>query len=132
MSDLDANQLSARWLGVCRDLIDAAGPVFDRPLGSTLERFSIDCAGPICRFKANGLPVYSAVLITNGATANCQQTLSFFSGQLEAGAPFEAPAHFPAFLVLNTLALGVAESDRAALFQLAYHFAGAYFSWSGA
>ena len=132
MSDLAANQLSARWLGVCRDLIDAAGPVFDRSLGSTLERFSIECAGPICRFKVNGVLLYSAVLIASGAAANLQQTLSFFSGQLEVGAPFEAPAYFPAFLVLNTLVPGVDESERAALFELAYHFAGAYFSWSGA
>jgi len=131
-SDLEVEQLSGLWLGICRDLIDSSGPVFDRSMGGTLERFSIECAGTICRFKANGVVLFSTVLITSAAAANLQQTLSYFAAQLDPGATFEAPVRFPALLVLNTFAPGIDEDDRAALFQLAYHFAAAHFSWSRA
>lgn len=129
-SDLTIDQLSARWLNVCHDLIDAAGPVFDGSMGSTMERFSIECAGAICRFKVSGVVLFSAVMVTSAAASNSQQTLSWFANQLHPGAPFDVPARFPVVLVLDTFAAGIAESDAAALFQLVYHFAGAYFSWS--
>ena len=131
-SDLELDQLSSRWLGICHDLIDAAGPMFERSLGGTLERFSIECAGAICRFKVDGVVLYSAVLVASAAATNLQQTLTYFASQLDPGAPFEVPAGFPAFLVLNTFAPGIDDDDRAALFELAYHFAGAHFSWLGA
>lgn len=131
-SDLAIEKLSSRWLSVCHDLIDTGGPVFDRSMGGSLERFSIQCAGAICHFKVNGVVLYSAVMVVDAAAANFQQALSYFAAQLDDGAPFDAPARFPAVLVLNTFAAGIHESDAAALFQLAYHFAGAYFTWSGA
>jgi hypothetical protein len=130
-ADMTIDQLSTRWLCVCHDLIDAAGPVFDRSMGSTLERFSIECTGAICRFKVNGVVLFSAVMLTSVADAHFQQTLSYFATQLDPASPFEVPARFPAVLVLNTFASGINESDATALFQLVYHFAGAYFSWSG-
>ena len=125
-------QLSPRWLGVCGDLLDTHGPIFSRSMGSTLERFSIECAGPICYFKVGGTVLYSTVLLAASTAATREQSLAHFAAQLAVGAPFAAPDRFPAFLVLNTFAAGIDESDCAALFQLAYHFAGAYFSRLGA
>lgn len=85
----------------------------------------------IYRFKINGVVLFSAVMLPSVAAANFQQTLSYFATQLDPASPSEVPARFPAVLVLNTFASGINESDAAALFQLVYHFAGAYFSWSG-
>jgi hypothetical protein len=101
-------------------------------MGSTLEHFSIECAGPICYFKVGGTVLYSTVLLTASTAATREQSLAHFADQLAAGTPFSTPDRFPAILVLNTFAPGIDESDRAALFQLAYHFAGAYFTRLGA
>lgn len=130
--DFSTDQLSQRWLDVCGHLLDAHGPVFSQSMGSTLERFSIECAGPICHFKVGGTVLFSTVLLTTTAVATRDQSLAYFAAQLGASAPFVAPCHLPAFLVLNTPAPEIEESDCAALFQLAYHFAAAYFSRYGA
>ncbi len=58
--------------------------------------------------------------------------LANFRGKLAQIASFAAPKSFPAFLVLDTFAPGIDEPDRAALFQLTYHFAGAYLRRYGA
>ena len=131
-AEFSISQLSPRWLSVCGDLLDAYSPVFSRSMGSTLERFSIECAGPICYFKVGGAVLYSTILLATSAAATREQSLAHFRGQLAQDASLAAPEHFPAFLVLDTFAPGIDESDRAALFQLAYHFAGAYFSRFGA
>ena len=128
-ADFSPDQLSSRWLEICRDLVDAGGPVFSRSMSSPLERFSIDCAGPICHFKVNGTVLFSTVLLASASAANYQQSVAHFSAQLTSGTSLQIPSHFPAFLVLNTFAPGIEEADREALFQLAYHFASAYFSW---
>jgi len=131
-ADFSTDQLSPRWLGVCGDLLDACGPIFSQSMGSTLERFSIECAGPICYFKVGGTVLYSTVLLSESAAANRKHSLAHFTAQLPSDAPFSAPDRYPAMLVLSTFAPDIDESDRAALFQLAYHFAGAYFGRFGA
>ena len=131
-ADFSISQLSPQWLAVCGDLLDACGPVFSRSMGGTLERFSIECAGPICHFKVGGTVLYSTMLLTDSAATTREQSLAHFRRQLAHGASIAAPERFPAFLVLDTFAPGIDEPDRAALFQLTYHFAGAYFSRFGA
>jgi hypothetical protein len=131
-ANFSIDQLSPRWLAVCGDLLDACGPVFSRSMGSTLERFSIECAGPICHFKVGSTVLYSTTLLTDSAATSREQSLAHFRRQLAKISLFAAPRSFPAFLVLDTFAPGIDEQDRDALFQLTYHFAGAYLSRFGA
>ena len=130
--NLSVSQLSPRWLDLCSDLLNTYGPVFSRSMRSTLERFSIECAAPICHFKVDGSILYPTVLLVSSAEANHRQAVAHFVAQLSSDTPFTAPDRFPAFLVLNTFAPGIDENEGAALFQQAYHFAGAYFIWAGA
>ena len=129
---LSLEQLSSRWLAVCSDLIESSGgPVFARPLGGTLAHFTVECAPGFCYFKVSGVTLFHAVLL-RGTGGNSPSLLAHFAGLIRQPAESLAPASYPAALVLNTFAPGVAEQDREAMFQLAYHFAGAYFSWAGA
>ena len=131
-ADFAIDQLSPRWLAICGELLDAYGLVFSRSMGSTLERFSIECAGPICYFKIGGTVLYSTVLLVSSAAASCKDSVAHFCGQFSQDVAIAIPENFPTFLVLDTFANGVEDNDRAALFQLAYHFAGAYFRRFGA
>jgi len=131
-AEFDLAQLSSRWMAACSDLIEAnGGPVFARSLGSTLEHFTIESAPGFCSFKVSGVTLFHAVLLT-GSEGNTPALLAHFGGLLHQPVESLAPPHYPAALVLNTLAPGVSEQDREAMFQLAYHFAGAYFIWAGA
>jgi hypothetical protein len=125
-------QLSTRWLEACSNLIETSGgPIFARALGGSLERFSIECAPGMCSFAVSDIPLFHSVLLTSGQ-GNSPALLSHFGALLGQESEQLAPPHYPAALLLNTFAPGVSEQDREAMFQLAYHFAGAYFSWARA
>jgi hypothetical protein len=125
-------QLSSRWLAVCSNLIEInGGPVFAQSMGGTLQHFAIECAPGFCYFKVSGVTVFHAVLLT-GSEGNTPALLAHFGNLVRLPVKSLAPHHYPAALVLDTLSPGVSEQDREAMFQLAYHFAGAYFTWAGA
>lgn len=129
---LARDKLSARWVQLWRDLLDARGPVFACSLGSTLTRFSVDSVPGICHFKVDDTVVYIAAVLPSDTAENYQTSLGHFAGLLDSRAHFHPPERCPAFLVLNLEQADIAAVERDALFELAYHYAGAYLDWIGA
>jgi hypothetical protein len=129
---LQREQLSARWTGMCRELLDARGPIFAESLGGTLSRFAIEAAGGMSYFRVDGEVLFAAVLIPSRTAENGEALLSHFRSLFPAPPPNTNPSGYPCMLFLNTFAPAANDQDREALFQLACHFGAAYCEWQEA
>ena len=125
-AQFNADNLSRRWVAFCDELLVACGPVFAQRLEGALSHFSIEGAGPICRFSVRSNVVYSCILLSMADASRRDSSIAWFVGQLRSSEGFFAPDRIPAFLVLDTLSPETEEHDREPLFELARHYAAAY------
>lgn len=139
--DFEIAQLSNRWLEVCTALLADSGPIFDRGMGSTLDRYQIKCTAGIVEFSVAGAPALFAVIVPAAPSEHSAALLNTFIAQVGALAKELCPdvASFqralgavperPALVVVNWLNAEIPGVDQEAIFQLAIHFAGAYLRW---
>jgi hypothetical protein len=123
------DQLSEKWVGMCRDLLEARGAVFAETLGGTLNQFAIEAAGGMSYFRVDGEILYAAVVVPSHDSKNGEALLTHFRSLFPTPPSDSRPTSYPCMLVLNTFATAPNDQEREALFQLAYHFGAAYCEW---
>lgn len=126
-SELKFSQLSEKWLKLCSELLDYHGPVFGTYLGSTLNHFHVKCTAGFCCFSVHNQVLYVAALLSSGSSEQNSKLIGLLSSQF--GHTFPITHTEPALLIVNLLNEEISENEQHAMFQLAYHFAAAYFCW---
>ena len=135
--------LSDRWLSVCRDLLDAEGPLLDRSMGSTLSHFHIQMAGPTGDLAAYGHTCFNFAITmgtsadqdvaTSGHFRHTLNTVARLTGAVvsdAAVATISSAQSHASFLMLDRCVTDVDEDQKGALMQLGFHLAGAYYGYT--
>lgn len=98
-------------------------------MGSTLSHWDVEFAAGLCYFKSNDEVAFIAAMLAGRNASQDESLLKLFAARISL-----APQDFngqgrPACFLLDTFSPNVSEGDGHAIFQLAYHLAGAYFCW---
>lgn len=135
--------LSDRWLSVCAQMLEEAGPVFGRNMGSTLSHFDIRMSGPIAELAAYGRTCFNLAM-TSGINAEQDvATSNYFRGVLkematcfgtavtdEANESIDSSRSHATLLVLDRCVADVDDEQKQALLQLGFHLVGAYYAFA--
>ena len=139
------SRLSAKWLGVCSEFIQAHGPVFDAPWSGKLShirtKFTSASGAAIGTFFVQS-EIVSSVLLLNGSSPNAEQTVAkmfadsltkTFQSQLrqpptDSFSKISSISERPLMVIVHLPAPDVSDDDQEIVRELALHLAGAFFA----
>ncbi len=137
--------LSERWLTVCSDLLNEAGPVINRNMGNTLSHFDVKMGGPMGELLAFRHLCFIFAISLGEDSEQDKATVEHFEKTLQTTADaggqnlcdqvrhvIQNAASTPTFLVLDMVAVEVSDDQKEALLQLGTHLAGAYLRYCAA
>ena len=127
-ADLEFSNLSPKWLNYCSELL-TSGPTFSTTLDGPLSTWRVTCTAGLCRFEIDDTLVLVGVVLRPNAEQQNQALLNLLSSPEWNAVLAHTPSERPMFAVADLLPEAGSDENNEALFQLAYHFAGAYLKW---
>jgi hypothetical protein len=136
------SDLSPKWMGIFSELLTHYGPVMKHNMGSTLDHFDIAIAGSMVElFAFDHMCFRLAISLGSGSEQDRATVLQFReiwtrlvesagnTVELAAMRILDQAETEQSVLVLDTCQPAVDDDQKAALFQLGEHIAGAYIKY---